>query len=236
MTQRRMPAAVWLFILAGLTFLALSLMYRDGPASPYWWGELMLYALMAAGLASGGFNLSPSRRTAAVVYIALCWAFGMVYELSLTVDGTGLGGVHPDTRASFLLAQPDYLMIAAVALWLVRRWHLGFAGAFWIACGKSLTEGLLFSGALTAAILSPAWPFAPLMLAYYALAYSTFVALPLLVLAPETLWSDKPTTPPGALRLIAAGFVLAFVIRLIWGLVFGPLIAWAFNLPPNPLG
>jgi hypothetical protein len=225
---------IWLMIGAGLVFWSLS--YGSGPTSPLWWSELALYALMILGLLRGGFAVTLPPPQAALAFVALSWAFGMAYELSLTVDGTGLGGVHPNTAASFLLAQPDYLMIAAATLWLIHRWHLGFAGAVLIACGKSLTEGLVFTGVLSATLLSPNWPYAPLVLAYYTLAYASFVALPLLILAPKSLWSSRPPPRPASpLRLILTGFALAFVIRILWGLAFSPAITWAFNLPPNSL-
>ncbi len=203
----------------------------EGLVSPLWWAELVLYVVMIAGLACGGFGLTVPAPMRA--FVGLSWTFGMVYELTLTVDGTGYGGMHRDTVASFVLAQGDYIPIALATLWMVRRWHLGFAGAFLISCGKSLTEGLVFTGVLTNTVLSPAWPYAPLMLAYYTLAYANFVALPLLVLAPETLWDRHPAPrPKGPLTLIAAGFAAAFAIRLIWGLGLGPALGWAFDLPP----
>jgi len=58
--------------------------------------------------------------------------------------------------------------------------------------GKSLTEGLIFTGVLTAMLVSGAFGMAALVLAYYALAYASFVALPLLLVAPETLWRPGP--------------------------------------------
>lgn len=224
------PLWLWACIAAGLAFLTLSLLRDEGLVSPLWWLELLLYALMIAGLARGGFGLTlPAPMLA---FVVLSWAFGMVYEVTLTVDGTGYGGVHRDTFASFVLAQGDYIPIALATLVMVRRWHLGFAGAFLISCGKSLTEGLVFMGVLTDTILSPTWPYAPLMLAYYTLAYASFVALPLLVIAPQSLWDGGIPRPKGALTLIAAGFVVAFAIRILWGLVLAPLLTWAFALPP----
>lgn len=60
--------------------------------------------------------------------------------------------------------------------------------------------------------------------------------MPLLLLAPETLWDNRLSPrPKGAFFLIAAGFVVAFAIRLVWGLALGPLLTMAFDLPPNPM-
>ncbi len=112
-------------------------MGRPAPAM----AGMPLFAAMAAGLAAGrGLNWRP--RWPGLAYVALVWALGMTYEMTLTVDGTGFGGVHQVTWASFLLAQGDYLALALAMLWLIRRWGLDFTGAFWLAGGKSLTEGL----------------------------------------------------------------------------------------------
>jgi hypothetical protein len=45
----------------------------------------------------------------------LVWSFGMLFELSLTVTGAGIGGVHPETVPSFVLAQGYYIASALVA-------------------------------------------------------------------------------------------------------------------------
>ena len=221
---------VWPVIVAGLLFAGLSAGVAQGPASPLWGAEYLLYALMIGAFARGGLNLSLSPRRAALAFVLLSLCCGAVYESSLTVDGSGLGGVHPDTRASYLLALGDYLPIALVTLALTRLWHLRFADAFWLALGKSLTEGLIFTGVLMANLTSPV---APLMLGYYTLAYGSFVALPLLILAPQALWSPHPRSAPSVPVLILTGFAAAFVIRLFWGLAWSPFATWAFALPAN---
>jgi len=230
---------VWPFILAGLFYRALAHVVNTDPDSPFWWIEVCLYALMLTGLllrGGQGFGLDPGRRGAVLVFLALFWAFGMCYELGLTIDGTGVGGMHPQTRASFILAQGQYVLMALATLWMVRRWHLGFAGAFWIAAGTSMAEGLIFTGVLTATVLGPNWVWSPVLFAYYALAYASFTALPLLVLAPQSLWRPaQPGWRPQPLLLGVIGFGVGVVIALIWGLGWGPLATWAFALPPNPL-
>ena len=134
-----------------------------------------------------GFRLRLPRRWAPVAFVSLSWGFGMLYEASLTVDGTGIGGVHPDTHTSYVLAQGDYIMIALAAWGLVRHFHLTFRDTFFLAGGKSLTEGLVFTGVLTGVLMSPQAYAAPLVMAYYTLAYATFVALPLLIIDPASL-------------------------------------------------
>jgi len=223
-------------IALGIVFLLLSLGNATGPRSPLWSVEIVTDLVIVALLARGGGGRWLRAWPAALAFVVLSWGLGMAYEVTLTVDGSGIGGVHPQTRASFLLAQGDYVMIALATLALVRLWHLDFAGAFWVALGMSLTEGLIFTGVLARTIAAGAPGWAVLMLAYYALAYAGFVALPLLVLAPQSLWRG-PAPPRGkpAWKLVLAGFGLALVIRLIWGLGWAPLATWAFALPPNPL-
>lgn len=226
------------WIALGLVFLCLNLLNGDGPGSPLWFAEPALYALMIAGLWRRRDPTVPPRRrrTAPLAYIALSWLFGMIYELSLTVDGTGIGGVHPDTRASFVLAQGDYILIAVVSWLAIRQLRLDFRQAFFFAGGIGLTEGLIFTGILTQVIASPAFWMAPLFLAYYTLVYAAFVAMPLLFVDPRSLWRPgTPARPTPVVLLWLLGFGLAFAIRVVWGLGYAPLVEWAFGLPPNPL-
>ena len=97
---------------------------------------MALYVVMVLGLARGGAGLRLRPWSAALVFAAASRACGMAFELTLTVDGTGLGGIHPDTRASFILGQADCILIALATLALVRFWRLDFAGAYWIALDK----------------------------------------------------------------------------------------------------
>jgi hypothetical protein len=219
------------WIAGGLVFLALGLALQDGPRSPLWWGELPLHLMLIAGvLAPGRFYLPLSRRIAPVALVVLSWAFGMAYEMTLTVDGTGIGGVHPDTRASFLLAQGDYILIALATLALVRWLRLDLRLAFFLAAGKSLTEGLVFTGVLWGA----GWS-APLALAYYALAYASFIALPLVLVDPRLVWSGPAPSRLRVAAIWATGFAVAFAIRIAWGLGWAPLATWLWDLPPNPI-
>lgn len=220
------PLPVRLILIAGIAFLVMSRLSASGPASPLAFLEWPLVAAMVWLAIRGGLGWRPARAGAA--FVALSWAFGMIYEATLTVDGSGIGGVHPQTAASFVLAQGDYIALALVAWWMIRRWGLGFAGALWLALGKSLTEGLIFTGVLTANLMSPA---APLMLAYFTMAYGYFIALPMLILAPPA--GARPRPP--AVILIVAGFAAALAVRLFWGLVWAPAVTWALDLPANPL-
>lgn len=232
---------VWFWILAGLAFWALNSAVATGPRSPCWPAEPGLYALMVAGMwaAARGRPLSQivrlPRAVAPFAYVFLVWLFGMIFELSLTVNGEGVGGLHPSTVPSFLLAQGDYIPIALVAYVVIRRTHASFKEVFFLAGGKSLTEGLIFTGVLVSQIASPLFFLSPLTLAYYTLAYASFVAAPLVLVDAEPLW-DTSLQPKrrSVLFFWALGFALAMAIRIFWGLVWGPLATQFFNLPPTP--
>jgi hypothetical protein len=227
----------WPWTAFGLAFYILSTLNNDGPRPLLQFIDTALYALMIIGLLRNhgtGFNIKLPRRVAPVAFIALSWAFGMIYEASLTVDGKGIGGIHPDTLSSYILAQGDYIMIAVATLLVIRHFHLGFREVFFFAAGISLTEGLIFTGVLSGILLSLNVYMAPLFLAYYTLAYASYVALPLLIIAPEQLWTAQRREKTISIPLLwLLGAALAFVIRVIWGLGWIPFATWAFNLPPN---
>ena len=72
----------------------------------------------------------------------------------------------------------------------------------------------------------------PLVLAYYTLAYSSFIALPLLFINEELLWKDSHQAQPHSIPYYwLLGFVLALVIRMCWGLIYGPIVTRLFLLP-----
>ena len=231
---------VWLWIAIGLIFWGLSFFSSSGPRSPYWASELLLYALMLVGMwANRKHQLSKRIRVpkplAPLAYVFLVWLFGMLFELSLTVTGEGVGGMHSETWPSFILAQGDYILIAVVSYLVIRRTHAGFRDTFFFAGGMSLTEGLIFTGVLSSLIVSPLFWLAPLGLAYYTLAYASFVALPLLFIDGELLWKNSLQPKKRTILFYwALGFGLAFAIRLFWGLLYGPFVTQLFRLPPGP--
>ncbi len=117
---------IWFWIVAGLTFWALNSANSTGPRSPYWPAELGLYALMVGGMwaAARGHPISQivrlPRAVAPFAYVFLVWLFGMIFELTLTVNGQGVGGLHASTVPSFILAQGDYIPIAIVSYLVIR--------------------------------------------------------------------------------------------------------------------
>ncbi len=211
--------------------LGLRVMPMDGPRSSLGWLDWPLYAGVLGGFAAQGFGrrgLRLSLPVAALAYVALSLLFGAIYELSLTVDGTGWGGMHPDTRTSFVLAFGDYAMLALACLAAMRWLHLSAAQLFWLAFGASMTEGALFTGVLWQVPL----PFLPVFVAYYALAYATFLVLPALLVDPRSLWRNAQPGRSSPLALLALGFGITFAVRLIWGLLYGPLVTDLFSLLP----
>ncbi len=228
---------IWIGL--GLAFVFLNSFNASGPKSPFWFAELILYTLMIAGLwANQKYDFRKKiripRRLAPIAYICLSWFFGMVYETGLTVNGQGIGGLHPQTYASFIIAQGDYITIAVVSYILIRWMRLSFREMFFVAGGKSLMEGV-YTGVLLVTIVSPFFVLTPTVIGYYTLAYSSFIALPLLFIDEKLLWKDeeegKKHSPAFFLLL---GFVLAWPMRLIiWGLLYGWLVEVLFNLPPG---
>jgi len=210
--------------------------------SPYWFSEFILYGLMVIGLwTNKRYDLRKRigipRQLAPFAFIFLVWLFGMMFEISLTVTGKGIGGIHPETLPSFILAQGDYIPLAIVSYLVIRKLHLSFPEVFFFAGGKSLTEGLLFTGLLTDLIFSPQFFLAPIALAYYALAYSSFIALPLLFIDEELLWQEPEPKQRHAIPYFwILGFILALGIRIFWGLIYSPIVTQLLRLPPNALG
>jgi hypothetical protein len=226
---------LWLLLAFIFSFLS-----RDegAPTSPLWFLEYLLFALMVLGIVlrektDRGLPLRIPRVWTALLYVFLAWLFGMIYELTLTVNGEGIGGVHRQTYASFLLAQGDYLLIAITSLAAVYWCRLSFQQMWFLAMGIALTEGLIFMGILWAVILSPLFFLSPLVLVYYSFVYASFSALPLLFLDEQVLWRAGPRRNWGFLPLVGLGFAMGFVIRVVWGLVYCPLVASWFDLPAN---
>lgn len=231
---------VWIWMAAGLVFVALNFGSDAEPRSPYWFSELVLYGLMLAGMwgnAKHDFRkkIRIPRSLAPLAYVFLVWLFGMLFEVSLTVTGQGVGGLHAETLPSFILAQGDYIPIALISYFIIRKTQASFQDMFFFAGGKSLTEGLVFTGVLTSVFVSPMFWLSPLVIAYFTMAYSSFIALPLLFIDEEQLWQEPIQTRRYSIPFYwLIGFVLALAIRIFWGLIYGPVVTQLFHLPPSP--
>ncbi len=211
--------------------LGLRFVPSDTPRSTLSGVDWPLYAGVIAGFwaqMAGWRGLQPSAALAALSYVVLSIGFGLIYELSLTVDGSGWGGMHPDTRTSFVLAIGDYAMMALCFVAAIRWFGLTAAQLFWLSFGASMTEGAVFTGVLWQ--IPPLWM--PLFLAYYGLAYATFLVLPALLVDPRRMWRGEAQGRVNPLTLLAAGFAVAFAIRIFWGLVYGPFVTDLFSLLP----
>jgi len=227
---------IWIGL--GLLFLILNSFNDSGPRSPFWFSELILDALMIAGLwANEKYGLrkriAVPRHLAPFIYMFLNWLFGMIFETSLTVNGQGIGGLHPQTYASFIIVQGDYITIAIVSYVLIRWMRLSFLEMFFVAGGKSLMEGV-YMGSLQSTIASPLFLLTPILVGYYTLVYASFIALPLLFIDEKLLWKDeKPGRKLSPAFFLLLGFVLAWPIRLIiWGTLYSRLVELLFDLPP----
>jgi hypothetical protein len=221
-----------IWVALGLLLLLPSL--NTGPRSRFAGIEVPLYLVLIAGLiaAARRWQGLDFGRFAAPLFALGSWACGMVYELSLTVDGTGLGGIHPDTRTSFVLAQGDYIMLALIT-WAAVRWlRLDLTGAFFFAAGVSLTEGLVFTGVVWRVATSAQAYLTPAYLGYYFLAYASFLVVPLVIVAPRSLWAATSLFGASLPRLILLGFGAGMGVRIIWGLVYGPIATAVFDLQP----
>ncbi len=228
---------LWLGL--GLAYWTLNLGNTGEPRSVLWFAELFLYGLMIGGLwANSRFDLRKKlhlpRKLAPVVYISLFWLFGMAYEASLTLTGEGIGGMHAQTLISYILAQGDYIPLALISYLVIWRTGASFWRMFFFAGGVALTEGIVFNGTLTSVLFSPMFFLAPLVLAYFTLAYGSFIALPLLFVDEELLWKKprREQTLP-ILLFWLLGFALAIPVRLFWGFVYLPLAARLLGLPAN---
>jgi hypothetical protein len=83
--------------------------------------------------------------------------------------------------------------------------------------------------------VSPMFWLSPLVIAYFTMAYSSFIALPLLFIDEEQLWKEPIQTRRHSILFYwLIGFVLALAIRIFWGLIYGPVVTQLFHLPPSP--
>ncbi|MBV2358702.1 hypothetical protein KUH32_02870 [Thalassococcus sp. CAU 1522] len=221
--SRAFPIAI---VCAAMVF-ALAGALDTAPESPMIWLQYPLFASLAWGLAKmrGTGDWRPAGTAA---YIALSWSLGMAVELTLTVDGTGIGGVHRDTAASFILAQGDYLPLAAVFCLVHRYMTCGVVQVLWLAAGAALTEGLVFTDSLRAPVLALDIVAAVFTGAYLGAIYWIYLALPLGILGVP--WAGRKRN---VLVLLATGFAAAFAVRVFWGLVYAPAVSALFGLAPQ---
>ncbi|MEZ5097174.1 MAG: hypothetical protein R2731_14380 [Nocardioides sp.] len=136
------------------------------------------------------------RAAARAAYVVAGLAAGVAYELGLSVDGTGVGGLNPHTTTSFLLL-PGYLVPAVLlTLLAVVRYGLDAGQTFFVAAGMCWVEALTVG---FGPMLANPWLAAP-MLVFYAASYAVYTGAfgPLLV-------HPAACGPPGPERRPRAG-------------------------------
>ena len=185
----------------------------DGPRSPFDWLQYILIGLVALVAA----RLPGDRPARPWLFVVLVLGLGLLLELSLTVNGTGLGGVHPQTGPSMVLAFGDYALLGLAVLGVWRVKPLGAPALAALIAGIALTEGLVFTGSLAGAVASGDVVSALLVLAYLTVLYWAYLWVP-------ALWCG--IVGGGRLNAglaLVAGFALGFAVRVVWGLVYAPL-------------
>jgi hypothetical protein len=155
---------------------------------------------------------------AATALIAVGWVVGMVVELTIATGGDGFGGMHPETVPSFILAQGYYLPAAAFSLLAVHRYGLDTRRAFFFAGTLAWWEAITLGAA---AILSPFFVIAPLLIAYYFSTYALCGMAGLLLVDAGNLAGRNPR-PISDRRLLGLGVIagaLSWTIFMGWALL-----------------
>lgn len=208
---------IWSVIIGGALSLAVVGYFDTAPKSPFVWLQFPLLFLLAWGAFTNGAESKD--RVPLLPFVAISWLLGMTIELSLTVDGSGIGGIHPDTRTSFALAQGDYLPLALVT-WIVQRW-LGYRlnEMIWVVVGMGLTEGLVFTGSITSALQAGSVIGTVIVTCYLIAIYLVYLWLPFRICR-----LDRGQTTHSIVLLVIVGFASAMIVRVFWGLIYSPFV------------
>jgi hypothetical protein len=200
----------------------------DGASSLAWLNPLLFVVALAvrwADLRLRPRRLRLGRAASAAAMVAIGWTIGMFVEVTLAADGDGFGGMHPDTVPSFVLAQGYYLPAVLCAWWAVRRYGLDVRRAFWFAGALAWWEALTV-GAVS--LLSPWFPFAPVLAAYYVATYALCGMGGLLVVDVEALHAPTPR-PISTRRLVAYGLAagaLSWAAFMVWAVLSSRLVGF----------
>lgn len=165
------------------------------------------------------------RRASAAAMVAIGWFVGMFVELTLAADGDGFGGMHPDTVPSFVIAQGYYLPAVLCTWWAVRRYGLDVRRAFWFAGALAWWEALTVGAG---SLLSPLFPLAPVLAAYYVATYALCGTGGLLVVDAAALHTPTPR-PISTRRLVAYGAVagaLSWAAFMGWAVLTSRLVGF----------
>lgn len=211
------------WIISGLIFSLLyrlnSDFYKDH--SPLHFIELFLFILFIGGLWLNRngilYRFFKPIQGNGLIYVLLSWIFGMLFELTLSTGPGGIGGMHPKTIPSFIMAQGFYWPFAIFGLILIRRYHYSLKELYFTSIAGSMTEGILFNRIIPALLFSPLFMFIPPAVAYYGLVYSFFLCLPLIFIDPQSLYGTN-FVQISLKRKILYGFLITLVSFLIFGL------------------
>ncbi len=183
--------------------------------------ELLLFALFIIGIRLNKNNtfykrfsfLQGSRKA----YIFLSWLFGMLFELTLSTSPGNIGGMHPNTAISFLVAQGFYIPFAILGLYLIRKYHYTFKELYFASIAAAMAEGIVFNHVIPALLFTPLFFLIPIVIAYYGLVYSLFLCLPLIFINPQSLYSEN-FKEISLKRKIIYGFAIAVISLLIYAI------------------
>lgn len=210
-------------VIGGALIFAFLGQSASGVQSPLGWLQFPLIFLLCWGLFTTPENEVVSNKF--LSFMGLSWVLGMLVELTLTVDGTGIGGIHPDTLPSFILAQGDYIPLA-LAIWCLHRWMGSQVHELmWITTGMALTEGIVFTGSVVSALTAGSLLGSFLVSSYLIAIYMVYLVLPF-----RLLGISRGNKLKGRLLLLAIGFATAFAVRVFWGLIYSPIVSWAFGI------
>lgn len=221
--------SVKLWALLALLFSGVLAGVGDRSGSPLWF----LDPLLVGGFLIGVWRGRPWRtrlagRRAAVAFVVLAWLTGMLYELTLSDQGSTFGGLADRTGLSFALAQAWYLPFALIGLFLVRRYRYDFREVFFAGAAASALE-VVVAGLLPGVVASPLFVLSPLVLAYYGTVYGMLLAWPLLLVDERSLWapSARQISPRRKIAYGAAAGLACWLCFAGWAAVLD-LIAPGF--------
>jgi hypothetical protein len=195
--------------------------FGDREASALWFFDHIMLGLFLFAVWRGRPWLTQlSGRWAAIAFVVLSWLSGMLYELTLTHEGSMFGGFASTASASFSLAQGWYPTFALLGLFLLRRYRYTFSELFFAAGAASIFEVVMI--ALPAIVAVPFM--APLTLAYFVTVYGLFLTWPLLFINERRLWSE-PGHAISFMRKILYGVAAGWISWLTFGLL-SMLLGW----------
>lgn len=216
------------WLVAGLAANLLLGWSGTGASSLAWLNPLLFIGALAVRWSDarrGERRLHLGRWTSFGVMLLVGWTVGMFVEITLAADGDGFGGMHPDTVPSFVIAQGYYLPAVLCSWWAVRRYGLDVRRAFWFAGAMAWWEALTV-GAVS--LLTPLFPLAPVLAAYYVATYALCGMGGLLVVDTDALHARTPR-PITTRRLVAYGVVagaLSWAVFMGWAMLASHLVGF----------